>query len=113
MDRDPRFRSAWFREFYRLTGVHLHFTTGYKSQSNGLVENANRTLSKLLRSASTDHQRAWFRMLKNAVMTMNMAKQERLGCSPIEAENGVRPRGVLDFDPGIDREIRRREAFVD
>ena len=34
MDRDPRFRSAWFREFYRLTGVHLHFTTGYKSQSN-------------------------------------------------------------------------------
>eukprot|EP01043_Picozoa_sp_COSAG02_P019370 COSAG02_NODE_929_length_15840_cov_55.918493_7_plen_94_part_00 len=74
MDRDPRFRSAWFREFYRLTGVHLHFTTGYKSQSNGLAENANRTLSKLLRSASTDHQLAWFRMLKNAVMTMNLRK---------------------------------------
>ena len=36
---------------------------GYKSQSNGLAENANRTLSKLLRSASTDHQLAWFRML--------------------------------------------------
>ena len=41
MDRDPRFRSSWFREFYRLTGVHLHFTTGYKSQSNGLVEKAH------------------------------------------------------------------------
>ena len=45
MDRDPRFRSSWFREFYRLTGVHLHFTTGYKSQSNGLVERCNRKLS--------------------------------------------------------------------
>ena len=110
MDRDPRFRSSWFREFYRLTGVHLHFTTGYKSQSNGLVENANRTLSKLLRSASTDHQLAWFRMLKNAVMTMNMAKQERLGCSPIEAENGVRPRGVLDFDPNLLHEVDGRTA---
>jgi hypothetical protein len=108
MDRDPRFRSAWFREFYRLTGVHLHFTTGYKSQSNGLAENANRTLSKLLRSASTDHQLAWFRMLKNAVMTMNLEQQERLGCSAVEAENGVRPRGVLDFNPNLLHEVDGR-----
>ena len=48
MDRDPRFTSAWFKEFFRLTGVHLHFTTGYKSQSNGLVETANKQLSVLL-----------------------------------------------------------------
>jgi hypothetical protein len=41
MDRDPRFTSARFKEFFTLTGVHLHFTTGYKSQSNGLSEAAN------------------------------------------------------------------------
>ena len=64
----------------------------------GLGERAAR---RHLRSASTDHQLSWFRMLKNAVMTMNMATQDRLGCSPIEAENGVRPRGVLDFDPNL------------
>ena len=52
MDRDPRFTSAWFKEFFRLTGVHLHFTTGYKSQSNGLSEAANKQLSVLLRSGS-------------------------------------------------------------
>ena len=98
MDRDPRFRSAWFREFYRLSGVHLHFTTGYKSQSNGLVENCNRTMSQLLRNASAD-QRSWWLMWKLAVMYMNCTVQARLGCCAMEAENGVRPRGVLDFRP--------------
>ena len=104
MDRDPRFRSAWFREFYRLSGVHLHFTTGYKSQSNGLVENCNRTMSQMLRNASAD-QRSWWNMWKLAVMYMNCTVQARLGCCAMEAENGVRPKGVLDFDPNLLHEV--------
>jgi hypothetical protein len=100
MDRDPRFRSSWFREFYRLSGVHLHFTTGYKSQSNGLAERCNRKLSQLLRNPSAD-QANWVELLRHAVMAMNEMKQERLGVTAIEAETGVRPRGILDFDPHL------------
>jgi hypothetical protein len=91
MDRDPRFTSAWFKEFFRLTGVHLHFTTGYKSQSNGLSEAANKQLSVftvLLRSGSA-YQKDWWKRRKMAVMKLNSTKQERLGMSPIEAERGV------------------------
>ena len=100
MERDPRFTSAWFKEFFRLTGVHLHFTTGYKSQSNGLSEAANKQLSVLLRSGSA-YQKDWWKRRKMAVVKLNSTKQERLGMSmsPIEAERGVRPRGVVDFDP--------------
>jgi transposase InsO family protein len=78
MDRDPRFTSAWFKEFFRLTGVHLHFTTGYKSQSNGLSEAANKQLSVLLRSGSA-YQKDWWKRRKMAVMKLNSTKQERLG----------------------------------
>ena len=110
MDRDPRFTSAWFKEFFRLTGVHLHFTTGYKSQSNGLVETANKQLSVLLRTGSAT-QKDWWTRRKAAVMKLNSTKQERLGMSPIEAERGVRPRGVMDFDPSLLHEVNGRTVI--
>jgi transposase InsO family protein len=110
MDRDPRFTSAWFKEFFRLTGVHLHFTTGYKSQSNGLSEAANKQLSVLLRSGSA-YQKDWWKRRKMAVMKLNSTKQERLGMSPIEAERGVRPRGVMDFDPSLLHEVNGKTVI--
>ena len=110
MDRDPRFTSAWFKEFFRLTGVHLHFTTGYKSQSNGLVESANKQLSVLLRTGSAQ-QRDWWKRRRAAIMKLNSTKQERLGMSPVEAERGVRPRGVMDFDPSLLHEVNGRTAI--
>ena len=35
---------------------------------------------------------------------MNEMKQERLGVTAIEAETGVRPRTMLDFDPNLMQE---------
>ena len=43
--------------------------------------------------------------VNHAVFAMNEMKQERLGMTPIEAETGVRPRGVLDFDPDLLQEV--------
>ena len=101
MDRDPRFVAAFYQEFYRLCGVHLHFTTGYRSQSNGLIENTNKAMSALLRTDGID-QRGWWARRKFAVQHLNTMKRLRLGGrSAIEAETGIRPRGVLDIDPHI------------
>ena len=43
-DRDPRFVSAFFTEFFTLCGVKLSTTSGYRSTSNGLVERRNQDL---------------------------------------------------------------------
>jgi hypothetical protein len=101
MDRDPRFVAAFYQEFFRICGVHLHFTTGYRSQSNGLIENTNKAMSALLRTDGID-QRSWWARRKLAVHHLNTMKRDRLGGrSAIEAETGIRPRGVLDIDPNI------------
>ena len=56
-------------------------------------------------------QKDWWKRCKAAVMKLNSTKQERLGMSPIEAERGVRPRGVMDFDPSLLHEVDGRTVI--
>ena len=65
-DRDPRFVSAFFTEFFTLCGVKLSTTSGYRSTSNGLVEIHNQHLEQLLRENAFEPEK-WLEKLPLAV----------------------------------------------
>ena len=99
-DRDPRFISAFFTEFFVLCGVKLSTTSGYRSTSNGLVERRNQDLEGRLRGHAFEPQK-WLDKLPLAVYHINSTTCRTLGVCPIEAERGYKPRNPLDLLPGI------------
>jgi hypothetical protein len=84
-DRDPRFISAFFTEFFVLCGVKLSTTSGYRSTSNGLVERRNQDLEGRLRGHAFEPQK-WLDKLPLAVYHLNSTTCRTLGVCPIEAE---------------------------
>ena len=104
-DRDPRFVSAFFTEFFTLCGVKLSTTSGYRSTSNGLVEIHNQHLEQLLRGNAFEPEK-WLEKLPLAVYNLNATRNLTLGVSPIEAERGYQPRQPLDLLPDIIKDMK-------
>ena len=52
-DQDPSFESKLFSELMRLLGLKKQRTSGYNPRSNGLVEQANRSVKNYLTSILT------------------------------------------------------------
>ena len=104
-DRDPRFVSAFFTEFFTLCGVKLSTTSGYRSTSNGLVERRNQDLEGRLRGNAFEPQK-WLEKLPLAVYHINSTTCRTLGVCPIEAERGYKPRNPLDLLPGIIADLK-------
>ena len=50
-DRGAQFTSALWRDLAQFLGAHLHHSTAYHPQAQGMVERVNRTLKTVLRCA--------------------------------------------------------------
>ncbi|MBW0502512.1 hypothetical protein O181_042227 [Austropuccinia psidii MF-1] len=48
-DRDPKFTSALWKNFHKLFGTKLSFSTAYHTQTDGLVEVMTQTLEDMVR----------------------------------------------------------------
>ena len=82
-DNGPEFSSRSFRELMAECNIKHIFTTPNKPSSNGAVERANRTITELLRSLSTDPS-SWDINLLRAVSIYNSTCHSELGVSPRE-----------------------------
>lgn len=94
-DRGPQFVSALWRDVAKLLGTHLHRTTAYHPQANGLVERFHRHLKCSLRARLTSP--VWVDELPWVLLGIRTAPKEDLGTSSAELVYGAPLTVPADF----------------
>lgn len=63
-DRDTVFTSTFWRELFRMAGVHLNMSSAFHPQSDGQSELVNRIITMYLRCLAGDRPRSWLQWLR-------------------------------------------------
>ena len=72
-DNGVQFTSDYTRIFLDLFDVYIKFTVTYHPESNGLTENRNRKIGKLLRLLG-NKEREWDMLLPSALWALRTSK---------------------------------------
>ncbi|KAD5507739.1 hypothetical protein E3N88_15442 [Mikania micrantha] len=117
-DRDPLFLSHFWREFTRLRGINLAFSSAYHLQSDGQTEVLNRCLESYLRSMSMDTSLQWVKWLPLARWWHNTTFHSAIKMYPYEALFGIKPPIHIPYISGdtqvaaVEELHRDREAMI-
>ena len=60
-DRDPRFKSRFWKELQSTLGTRLNFSTAFHPQTDGQSERVIQVLEDMLRGCVLDFPRSWDR----------------------------------------------------
>jgi hypothetical protein len=94
-DRDVRFKGYW-EEVTRIMGTSLLKSTAFHPQTDGLAENANKTVVTFLKGFATHRADEWDKLLPLAEFAYNASVHRSTGEVPFEADLGYIPRLPLD-----------------
>ena len=81
-DQRVQFESNLFQEVRRLLQIQKTRTTPYHPQSDGMVEQNNRTILTMLSAFVIEHQNDWDEHLPYILMTYRAAEHETTGNTP-------------------------------
>ena len=81
-DQGTSFMSRTLRELYELLGMQSIRTSVYHPQTDGLVEQFNRTLKSIFRKFVHDDSRNWDRCLVHLLFAVREVPQASTGFSP-------------------------------
>ncbi|MBW0511788.1 hypothetical protein O181_051503, partial [Austropuccinia psidii MF-1] len=97
-DRDPKFTSEFWTNFYDVLGTNLAFSTAYHPQTEGLVEERMiQTMEEILRRFCAygmeykDHEgytNDWVTLFQPAQLAYNTSKNSTTGKTPALVEKG-------------------------
>ncbi len=88
-DRGSQFKNALVKEVTDKLGTNHRFSTAYHPQSNGVVERANGTLLRILRSILFDRPDLdWLETLPTVQHIMNTRWKRATGHTPLELVTG-------------------------
>jgi len=96
-DRDPKFKSKFWKRLMELLGVQLKMSTSRHPQTDGSSEIMNRMVENYLRCYCNYHQNNWDELLPAAEFAYNSAVSEDMGMSPFEIDLGWNPKSPLDL----------------
>ena len=104
-DRDLRFTSHFWRTIMSLLGTKLTFSSSYHPQSDGQIDDVNRSERKRLWSSARASLIIWDMILPRAKCTYHPSSDHTSGVSPVEITHGLAPRKPLDIVP-LDPHVR-------
>jgi len=90
-DRDTRFTSNFWKEFFSMCGVGQNASSAYHPQTDGQAERTNRVVEDFLRHYTDNQQSDWKEYLGFAEFAINNAKQESTGYTPFYMNYGFHP----------------------
>ena len=96
-DQGRNFESLVFSEMCRLLGIHKTRTTPLHPQSDGMVEQFNRTIEDQLSKFVDDNQRDWDTHVPLLLMAYRTAIHETTGCTPAQLMMGRDLRLPIDL----------------
>ncbi|XP_051149220.1 uncharacterized protein LOC127263941 [Andrographis paniculata] len=98
-DRDTKFLSFFWKNFWGKLGTKLLFSTSYHPQTDGQTEVTNRTLGTLLRCIIKKNLRSWESCLPHVEFAYNHAIHSATNMSPFEVVYGFNPLSPVDLLP--------------
>ena len=96
-DQGSNFMSATIKHLCSLLHIKKLKTSPYHPQANGLVENFNGTLKKMLKCYSDETAKDWDKNIPYVLFAYREAKHETTGFSPFEMLYGRHVRGPLSI----------------
>jgi len=90
-DRDTRFTSHFWQEFFSLSGVSQAASSAYHPQTDGQSERVNRVVEDYLRHYTDSQQSDWADHLIFAEFAINNSKHESTGFTPFFMNYGFHP----------------------
>ncbi|KAM2104972.1 hypothetical protein ACFX1R_015518 [Malus domestica] len=99
-DRDPVFISSFWREFFKLQGSKLCFSSGFHPQTNGQTEVLNRCLETYLRCFCSLQPKQWLKWLPWAEWSYNTSYHSTAKMTPYEVVYGQSPPRVPLYESG-------------
>ena len=96
-DQGSNFTSQLLSEIYQLLHVHPIRTSPYHPQTDGLVEQFNKTLKAMLRKVAAEDELNWDKWLPYLLFAYREVPQDSTGFSPFELLYGRAVRGPLDI----------------
>ena len=95
-DRGSNFLSSLFKEVCFLMNTEKIFTSGYRPQTNGLVERFNGTLAQSLSMYVSSDQKDWDKHLNSVLFAYRVSPSEVIGESPFYMLYGREPLLPMD-----------------
>ena len=96
-DQGSNFMSATIKHLCSLLHIKKLKTSPYHPQANGLVENFNGTLKKMLKCYSDETAKDWDKNIPYVLFAYREAKHETTGFYPFEMFYGRHVRGLLSI----------------
>jgi len=90
-DRDTRFTSHFWTEFFSMCNVAQAASSAYHPQTDGQSERVNRVVEDFLRHYTDSHQSNWSDYLIFAEFAINNSRHESTGFTPFFMNYGFHP----------------------
>ena len=106
-DRDSYFMSIFWSHLHELIGTQLKMSSSYHPETDGITEQANRTITQMIRQCISPTQKDWVSKLPAIEFAINTARSESTGYSPFFLNYGRLPRTMVwnsankDEYPGV------------
>ena len=94
-DRDPKFRSEFWKRLMERSGIQLKMSTSRHPQTDGASEIMNRMVENYLRCFCSYNQNDWDELLPSAEFAYNSSVFDDLGLSPFELDLGWIPKDLI------------------
>ena len=104
-DRDPRFVSKFWQEFWKLLGTKLRMSSAHHPQTDGQTEAANRVVEQVLRCTIHQSQEVnhWERYLSMVEFVINSSASQATGYTPFYLNYGYEPVTPLHLIQDVDK----------
>lgn len=111
-DRDPIFTSQFWREFFKLQGTELKYSTAYHPQTDGQTKVTNRCVEGYLRCFCGHRPKEWSKFLHWAEYWFNTNWHSATKVTPFEAVYGRSPPQLLTYLPEDVQDKEVAEAML-